>query len=394
MGSLAKDRLGRMRDVLAGAVDRRYLPGAVTAVARRGERHVDVVGSMAFDGAPMRRDSIFRITSMTKPVTAVAAMILVEECVLRLDDPVDRLLPELADRRVLTRPDGPLDETVPAQRPITVRDLLTFRMGLGTVLAPPEQYPLLAEVARLELVGFGPPDPAVPYDQDEWLRRLGTLPLMHQPGERWMYDTAYYVLGVLVSRAAGQPLGTFLRERVFDPLGMVDTGFSVPADELDRLTTAYWTDFETGELTLDDDAADSKWALPPQFASGGAGLVSTVDDYLAFAEMLAGDGRYGDTRILSRPSVTLMRTNQLTPEQRRSTGVLLEDNSGYGFGVAVLLDRDGLRAPGSYGWPGGFGTSWANDPAEDLVGILLTQRSFPNDVVGDFWTLAYQAIDD
>lgn len=392
-GALAKDRLDRMHDVLADYVDRGYLPGAVAAIRRRGEVHVDVVGATAFGGEPMRRDSIFRLTSMTKPLTAVATMMLVEECRLRLDEPVDRLLPELADRRVLTRPDGPLDDTVPAHRPITVRDLLTFRMGLGIVLAPPDAYPILAEVARLGITGFGPPMPAMPYDQDEWLRRLGTLPLMHQPGERWVYNTGSCVLGVLISRVSGQPLETFLRDRVLDPLGMTDTAFSVPATKLDRMTSAYWSDFETDELSL-SDPADGKWATPPAFADGGAGLVSTVDDYLAFTEMLANDGTYRGNRLLSRPSVTLMRTNQLTPEQQREAGILLQDDLGWGFGVSVVTARENLASVGSYGWSGGYGTTWESDPTEDVAGILLTQRSFPNDAIADFWTLVYGAIDD
>ncbi len=182
----------------------------------------------------MRRDTIFRITSMTKPVTAAAAMILVEECKLRLDEPVDRLLPELADRKVLKRIDGPLDDTVPAHRPITVRDLLTFRMGFGLILGPQDKYPIL-KAASEQGIMVGPPKPPTLHAPDEWMRRFGTLPLMHQPGEKWLYNTASDVLGVLVARAAGQRLETFLRERIFEPLSMQDTDFSVPAEKLDRL---------------------------------------------------------------------------------------------------------------------------------------------------------------
>ncbi len=214
---------------MAGYVERGDVPGLVTLVSRRGEVHVDAIGATGSRRqSPMRRDTIFRISSMTKPITAVAAMILVEECKLRLDEPVDRLLPELADRTVLKRLDGPLDETVPAHRPITVRDLLTFRMGFGQMMAPPDAYPIL-QAANEQQIGMGPPSPATTPAPDEWMRRLGTLPLMHQPGERWMYNTGSDVLGVLIARAAGQPLETFLRERIFAPLGMKDTGFSVPA---------------------------------------------------------------------------------------------------------------------------------------------------------------------
>src|SRR5207237_8014748 len=178
--------------------------GLGTRVSRRCEVHVDVIGTQAFgDSPPMRRDTIFRISSMTKPIIAVATMILVEECKLRLDDPVDRWLPELADRHVLKRLDGPLDDTVPAHRSITVRDLLTFRMGFGMIMAPPDAYPIL-QAANEQQIGMGPPNPSVMPAPDEWMRRLGHLPLMHQPGERWMYNTGSDVLRVLIE--------TFLRE--------------------------------------------------------------------------------------------------------------------------------------------------------------------------------------
>jgi CubicO group peptidase (beta-lactamase class C family) len=224
-GGLSRVRLGRMHDVMAGYVERGEVPGIVTLVSRRGEVHVDAIGRMAIGGDPMRRDAIFRISSMTKPITAAATMILVEECKVRLNEPVDRLLPELAGRRVLKRLDGPLDDTVPAERPITVRGLLTFRMGFGMVMAPPDTYPIQRAVSEQRL-GQGMPEPSTPPAPDEWIRRLGTLPLMHQPGEKWMYNTGSDVLGVLIARASGQPLEAFFRERMFESLGMVDTGFS------------------------------------------------------------------------------------------------------------------------------------------------------------------------
>ena len=186
---LSKARLGRMHDVMAGYVERGEVPGIVTLVSRRGEVHVDVIGMKAVEGLdPMRRDTIFRISSMTKPITAAATMILVEECKVRLDEPVDRWLPELADRKVLKRLDGPLDDTVPANRPITVRDLLTFRMGFGQMMAPPDAYPIL-KAASEQQIGMGPPSPSTLPAPNEWMRRLGQLPLMHQPGEKWMYNT-------------------------------------------------------------------------------------------------------------------------------------------------------------------------------------------------------------
>jgi CubicO group peptidase (beta-lactamase class C family) len=400
-GGLSKARLERMHHALAGHVERGELPGLVTLISRRGEVHVDAIGMKAVGGnEPMRRDTIFRITSMTKPITSVAAMILVEECKLRLDDPVDRLLPELADRKVVKRLDGPLDDTVPANRPISVRDLLTFRMGQGIVMAPPDTFPIQKAAAELELVGLGPPKPDSPLGPDEWMRRLGTLPLVHQPGEKWMYNLGSYVLSVLIARASGQPLETFLRERIFEPLGMRDTGFTVPEANLNRLATSYTVNRATGALVLHDGVANSQWGRPPAFPDGGGGLVSTVDDYLAFSLMLLNKGKHGGERILSRPSVELMATDQLTPEQKAASPFPgLWENRGWGFGVCVVTHRDGVAAtPGQYGWNGGFGSSWSVDPAEEMVAMVMTQRAFtspiPPETILDFWTLAYQAIDD
>jgi CubicO group peptidase (beta-lactamase class C family) len=400
-GGLSRARLGRMHDIMASYAERSEVPGLVTLVSRRGEVHVDAIGMKAFGGSdPMRRDTIFRISSMTKPITAIATMILVEECKLRLDEPVDRWLPELAERKVLKRLEGPLDDTVPAKRPITVRDLLTFRMGFGQMMAPPEAYPILSAASEQQ-IGMGPPSPSSMPAPDEWMRRLGSLPLMHQPGEKWMYNTGSDVLGVLIARASGQPLETFLRERIFEPLGMKDTGFSVPTASLDRLATSYWTDPESGELVVYDEAESGQWSRPPAFPSGAGGLVSTIDDYLAFGQMMLNQGKHGNKRILSRLSVELMTTDQLTPEQKAVSGLVPGsfDSHGWGFGVSVVTRRDDIAAvPGRYGWDGGMGTSWYSDPREEMVMILMTQRAWtspsPPDVCLDFWTLAYVAIDD
>jgi CubicO group peptidase (beta-lactamase class C family) len=388
---LSRRRLALGHDILSRHVEDGYPPGLVAVVSRRGEAHVDVVGSTAVEDAePIRRDAIFRISSMTKPVTAVATMILLEECVLRLDEPVDRFLPELADRRVVRAIDGPVDDTVPAVRPITVRDLLTFRMGFGGYLGP---CPLNDAAAPLQL-SVGPPQPAVPPEPDEWMRRFSTLPLMSQPGERWLYHTGADVLGVLIARAAGQSFGAFLRERIFEPLGMTDTAFSVPAPEADRLGTLYTPDADALAVF---DAPNGQWSTPPAFPSGGAGLVSTADDYLAFAEMLLRGG----APILSRPSVETMTSDHLTPEQKALGGFFPDDfdGRGWGFGVGVVTRRDHPAEPvGQYGWDGGLGTIWRNDPAEEMVTILLTNATWtspnPPDVARDFLTAAYASIDD
>src|SRR5215217_278015 len=289
-----------MHDIMATYVERGHVPGLVTLVARRGDVRVDVIGTKALGGGPMRRDTIFRIASMTKPVAAVAAMILVEECALRLDDPVDALLPELSSRSVLRSIDGDLDDTVPAERPITMRDLLTFRMGIGAIFAPPGQYPIQRAMDERGL-SPGSELPALP--PDEWMRKLGELPLVQQPGEGWMYETGSDVLGVLISRATGRSLGEFFQERIFGPLGT---------------------------LRIFDAAGDSTWSRPPVFESGGGGLVSTVDDYLAFSRMLLGGGSFGGERILSRPSVELMTTDHLTDEQKAEGKILLDDGVGWG----------------------------------------------------------------
>jgi CubicO group peptidase (beta-lactamase class C family) len=277
--------LGRLREAMAGHVERGEVPGLVFLVSRGGETQVEALGHRAIGGPPMSRDTLFRIASLTKPVAAAAAMILVEECRLRLDDPVDRLLPELADRRVLRRIDGPVEDTVPARRPLTLRDLLTLRMGLGYVMDAPGPTPIQRMLSEYR-VPVGPPRPQAWPEPDEWMRRIGTLPMMHQPGERWMYDVGSDVLGVLIARAAGQSLETFLGERLFGPLGMKDTGFGAPADQVGRLATSYWTDPGTGARAVYDPAEDGEWSRPPAFPAAASGLVSTVDDYLAFGQML------------------------------------------------------------------------------------------------------------
>lgn len=387
---------------MAGYVERGEIPGLVTLVNRRGEVHVEAVGELTLGrGEPVRRDSIFRIASMSKPVVAAAAMILVEECRLRLDEPVDGLLPELAGRRVLRRMDGPLDDTEPAQGLVSVRDLLTFTMGFGIMMAPPGTHPIQRAVEELEL-GQGPPNPGKTPAPDEWMKRLATLPLMHQPGRQWMYNTGSDVLGVLIARASGEPLETFLRERIFDPLGMTDTGFSVPAGKTDRFVTGYEVEPPGDSLVIFDRAEGGQWSRPPAFPSGAGGLVSTVDDYLAFARMLLNGGRYESGRILSRPSVEVMTSDQLTPDQKVASGGLgpgFFASHGWGFGMAVVTRRTDVFGPvGSYGWDGGLGTSWRSDPREDMITILLTQRAWtspiPPPVVVDFRTSAYQAIDD
>jgi CubicO group peptidase (beta-lactamase class C family) len=396
----SRARLARLREVLGWHVEHGGVPGLVALVSRHDEAHIEVLGVKALD-APgrMREDTLFRISSMTKPITAVAALLLIEECTLRLDDPIDRWLPELAERRVLRRIDSSLDDTVPAKRPISVRDLLTFRMGFGQMMARPDSHPIL-QAAHERQIGLGPPQPSAMPAPDEWLRRLGELPLMYQPGERWMYNTGSDVLGMLLSRATGRSLPTLLEERIFQPLGMKDTSFSVPSEKLARFATSYGLEFQTGAFGVFDPAAGGQWSREPAFPSGAAGLVSTLSDFYSFAQMLLRHGKCGTERLLSRASVELMTSDQLTPAQRASGGLLPGDfdASGWGFGVSVLTRREGLASVGTYGWDGGLGTTWSTDPSEDMIMLLLTQRTWTTPtrppVALDFATAAYQAIDD
>jgi CubicO group peptidase (beta-lactamase class C family) len=395
----SRNRLGRLHDVMEGYVERGEVAGIVALLARGDETHVETIGAQDLStGRAIARDTIFRIASMTKPIAAAAAMMLVEEGKLRLDEPVDRLLPELANRKVLRMIDGPLDDTVPANRPITLRDLLTFRLGIGAIMVPSGQYPIQKAINE---AGLAPGPNVVSLTQDAWIARLASLPLLHQPGEKWMYHTGSDVLGVLIARATGMNLGDFLQERIFAPLGMKDTAFSVNAAQLGRLATCYRIDAASGRLAVYDEARGGNWSRPPAFQSAGGGLVSTADDFLAFGRMMLKRGRHGAGRILALPTVELMTMDHLTPAQKAASPFFpgFWDRTGWGFGLSVTTQRDALApSPGSYGWMGGFGTSWWTDPHEDMVAVLLIQRMMtgPSDVVinADFATLAYQALDD
>ena len=376
--ALSKAGIDKLHDAMAARVENGSLPGMVTLVAQGDDVYVDVIGTMAFgDDQPMQRDTIFRITSMTKPILGAATMLLIDDGRLALDEPVSRLLPELAARRVLKRVDGPLDETVPASRPITVDDLLTFRPGYGLIIVesttfnPP--YPVIQRAEELQLA-MAQPDPRTPHDPDEWIARFATLPLMYQPGERWQYNAGSLVLGVLVARAAGQPLGVFLHDRLFEPLGMRDSGFVIPVEKVDRLPVEFMTDFSSGKLREVTITGPDVWTTPPPFPSGAAGLLSTVDDYLAFARLLLHRGVHQGRRLLSEASVEAMTTNHLTPEQITGAGILL-DGQGWGYCVGVSVRPDDVSAPGRCGWSGGYGTTWFNDPHRGLVAIAMTQVS-------------------
>nr|WP_180903597.1 serine hydrolase domain-containing protein [Nonomuraea indica] len=397
--------LRRLREVLARHVESGKIPGLVALVSRGGQTHVETLGTMRHDGgAPMRRDTIFRMASTSKPVSIAAAMVLLDECRLRLDDVVDPWLPELAGRQVLRRIDAPLDDTVPARRPITVRDVLTSTFGLGMDMTALGTPILNAIFER----GLTPNLPVEVPEPDEWMRRLGELPLMHQPGEHWQYQISSDLVGVLVARVTGRSFEDFLHERVFEPLGMTDTGFHVPADRIDRLPDLYAPDPQTGEFLVWDEAKGGRWSSPPAFQGGGGGLVSTADDYHAYFRMLLNGGLHNGRRILSRSAVELMTTNRLTAEQNAARTALATANvhlsfgqgqqGGWGLGMAVRTYRGDYAPVGQFGWDGGSGTSAYADPANQLTGILLTQVGYsvpnPAHLMSDFWTTLYQALDD
>ncbi len=388
-----KLRAGRVIGILERHIQTGYLTGAVALIGRGGHAEVVALGDQAQETPGlMRRESLFRITSMTKPITAAATLMLIDEGKLRLDEPIDRWLPELAQHRVLRHIDSPLDDTVPAKRPITVADLLTFRCGLGSVPSAESDYPVQGRITELQLLGFGPPDPASPLKPDEWLRRLGTLPLMAQPGETWMYNTGSCILGVLIARAAHKALPQLLQERIFGPLGMRDTGFVVPAAKRERFVSAYR--LEAGHPQLYDAATKSPWDSVPAFPDAAAGLVSTADDYFAFSHFLLSHGHPASRQLLSHEAVAAMTRDQLTASQRIAAAPIIGNRCGWGFGVAVVTDVTAQGVPsGAYGWNGGFGTSWVADPASGTSAILLTQTLFtspaPPAVHQEFWAAVF-----
>ena len=384
---LTKPGLANLRRVAAGHVAPDQVPGLVALVASGDQVHVETLGTLSIGGPPVQRDSLFRIASVTKPVTAAATLALSEEGLIGLDEPVGTLLPELAQPRVLRRMDGPLEDTMRARRAVTTRDLLTFTFGFGLVtemFMAPEPWPVSAAVAELNLAAFGPPDPAHQPDADTWMAGLGSLPLMAQPGERWMYNTGACVLGVLLARAAGRSFGEVLRTRIFEPLGMNDTAFWT--SESDRLAEAYQP---TPHGLIVADPPGGAWSRPPAFEDGAAGLVSTADDLHAFAEMLLRGG----APVLAPESAAAMTVDQLTAEQKAHGGL----GAGF-FNRQSWSYCQAVKASGAYGWNGGKGSSWLVDPVRDLVVIVLTQRLFETSelptVHRDIQSAAYAALAD
>jgi CubicO group peptidase (beta-lactamase class C family) len=382
-----------LHDTLTRHIERGDVPGLVALVACGDDVHLEVIGHKSFgDAEPIARDAIFRIASITKPIAGAAAMLLIEGGAIALDDPVERWLPELAEPRVLRTIESELDDTVPADRPITVEDVLSFHLGHGSIMAMPGTYPIQRAEVELDLKTYAEPWPPTSLTPDEWIERLGRLPLQHQPGRGWRYNTGAQVAGVLIERVAGAPIAEVLRDLVFDPLGMVDTGFYVPATKLDRFTTQYTPDRDTGDVRV-LDRPDGWWSTPTAMPSASGWLVSTVDDVWAFASMMASEG--GD--LLSPESVRLMTLDRMTASERAANAVFVGDHSGWGLMMSVPAGDGSTGVPAGFGWDGGTGTTWRTDPAVDLTGIMLTQRAVtspePPELMTDFWRAAYAAID-
>jgi CubicO group peptidase (beta-lactamase class C family) len=384
---LSKSGLQQLAEVAASHVGPENVPGLVALVASGDEVHVLSLGVLAIGGPPARRDSLFRIASTTKPITGAIAMALVDEGLVSLDEPVGRLLPELVSPRVLRRMDGPLDDTVAVKREITVRDLLTFTGGFGMhagMFMSPTPWPVTVAATEAQLATMGPPDPESAPEPDEWIKRLGSLPLMAQPGERWLYNTGAQVLGVLCQRALGASrYGDVLRTRLCEPLGMTETAFV--ASDVSRLATAY---VDTPDGLTVWDPPEGKWSRLPAFDDGAAGLVSTVDDLLAFARVFLHDG----APVLSAGAVQEMTRDQLTPAQREGQEAFLAERS---WGLCQSVIVSGERT-GAFGWDGGLGSSFLVDPVRDLIVIVLTQRlwdtSQPPAVHTDLQAAAYAAL--
>lgn len=383
------------------------VPGAVALVARGNHVEVEAAGSADTAGvSPMTRESIFRVASVTKPVTAAAAMMLVEDGRIALKDPVEQWLPELASPSVVRTPSSPVDDVVPASRPITLADLLTFRAGYGF----PSEFSLPVVQLLAEELKQGPPQPQHVPAPEEWMTRLSRIPLLHQPGDGWLYNTCSDILGVLVARVSGRTFDEFLAERIFEPLGMADTGFEAPAAKRERLVSYYRRPGEGQDAGEDQDAGegrdpvdgpaglelldapDGQWSSLPAFPSGAGGLVSTVDDLHSFARMLLAQGRTDSRSLLTPESVGQMTTDQLTPSQREASQLFLE-GQGWGFGGSVDVETvDPWNVPGRYGWIGGTGTGAHVIPSTGGVTILLSQVEMnspsPPALMRDFWRYA------
>jgi CubicO group peptidase (beta-lactamase class C family) len=393
---LSSLKLAHLSAAMQSYIDERKLAGMVTTLARHGQIfHFNCFGMMDMEaGKAMQPDAIFRIYSMTKPITGVAVMTLYEEGELALSDPVSKFIPEFKDMQVFAGLTDKGIQLADLKREVMIQDLLTHSSGL--VYGEPEGSPVEVMVyeddqkARKKT-----PDESL----EEWIQRLVSLPLAYQPGTKWHYGLSFDVLGTIVQFVSGLGFDTYLKKKVFHPLQMVDTDFYVPEEKIDRLAAMYGPT-EDGSLQLVDPPETSKFSKPRRYLSGGGGLVSTASDYMRFAQMLLHGGEWNGTRLLSQESVALMTTNHLTddllPVQLDPLTPYLRGH-GFGFGVTVLTEPDqaGMEGSrGSYWWGGVANTFFWIDPKEELIGILMPQFAgggyYP--IQKEFQALTYQAI--
>lgn len=392
--SLQKRKLELAQEFLESFVKNKTLPGYVALISKGDEIWTACGGHLTFEGpAAMTRDTLFRISSMTKPITSAALLMLVDDGVMSLDSSVAKWLPELAQPKVLRKPDAALEDVVPAKCEITVRDLLTYTFGSGMLMAPPENFPILMAM-RKSGIELGPPAPQHHLPSNEFMKRFGEFPLIYQPGERWLYSRASALQGILIERASKKSLGAFFEERLFKPLGMTNTRFAVDPKDVGRFPTGYMNDYVTDELQIYDEPRTSQWLAPLPLENGADGLVSTAEDYYKFARMLLNKGQWQGRQILSRNAVQEMTRNQLQPQQK--FGFFDEGKDyGFGFGVQMVTKPGPRQSMGQYNWDGGLGTTWIADPAQDLVAILMTQRAWTSPSIPDhangFNQLAHEA---
>ncbi len=390
---LSSIRLERIASVVQGSVDHGEIAGAVTLVARHGQViWLRASGKQDRENSkPMRTDSIFRICSMTKPIVTLGVMMLYEEGRFELDDPISKYIPEFGASKVLVTPKDGKPYTIPATQPITIRNLLTHTSGIGY-----NWDPALGPFYKDANIASG----LLPYDGTigESVKRLARLPLLFNPGERWNYGLNVDVLGYLIEVISGKPLDQFLKERVFEPLGMQDTFFYVPQDKLDRLAAAY-TWYEGKGLSRFPDtpitegpfsySADYPVRGPKKLFSGGAGLCSTASDYARFCQLMLNEGKLGKTQLISRKSVELMTHDQLGPK-------FPDQEFGLGFGIGgVKTPLHELGSPGQYEWGGFFYTGFTIDPKEDMITVFMAQlHPGSPSTMGEFHTLAYAALEE
>jgi CubicO group peptidase (beta-lactamase class C family) len=374
MISSSPDRWERVSSMLQNLVDRRYFPNFVVKVYAHGQVvYENCIGWMDIDAhKPVRSDTIFRIFSMSKPITCAAMLMLFEEGKFFLDDPVAAYIPAFKDMKVYGGQDENGIKLVDAVRPITIRQLFTHTSGLGygILMGPVEDMFRQAGLFSLPTLTT-----ALPLEQA--VEKITHLPLAYQPGTVWSYSISHFVIGYLISLLSGMPFDEFLQKRMFEPLGMVDTGFWVPPDKQDHLTAIYaYT--EPGQLSLIETTPNSPYARPPIAPAGGEGLVSTISDYLRFARMLLNSGVLDGVRVLSQKTVELMTTNHLA-SALLPYAVFPEwpmPGFGYGLGVSVMMDRIAaghLTSNGTFGWSGAAGTHAFIDSQEELIGLLMTQ---------------------